>query len=232
MTETKHIFFDLDHTLWDYETNSIATIQELLLTYAPQIGATIPFETFYPIYLEHNEELWRQYRLNEIDNLTLRYQRWLLTFHGLGIVEGEWMKDISEDFIDICPRKPGLMENALALLDALAPRYPLHIITNGFGFIQKAKLSHSGLDRYFDVIVNPEQVGVKKPHPLIFQTALEAAGCAASEALFIGDSYPEDVLGAHGVGMEVLYYNPTGKANPGNFKEISDLIEVLGHLEG
>ncbi len=225
-----HIFFDLDHTLWDYETNSVATIHELLHTYAPHIGRKVAFEEFYPIYYDHNHALWTRYRKNEIDNLTLRYTRWRLAFDDLGVAEASWMYDMSEAFLDICPRKPALMPNALETLDALCERYPLHIITNGFAPIQDLKLEHSGLRPYFDVIVTPDAVGEKKPHPKIFQAALTAADCHPADALYIGDNYIEDVQGGHAAGMPVVWYNPKGNENPEGFVEIGDLIELLEHL--
>lgn len=227
MRKPQHIFFDLDHTLWDYETNSIATIRELLVEYHPQMGRSLTFEEFYPIYFDYNHDLWSLYRRNEIDNLTLRYQRWRKTFADFGLAEASWMYDMSEQFLDQCPRKPGLMPNAMALLDQLRGDYPLHIITNGFAPVQDLKLAHSGLRPYFDVIVTPDAVGVKKPDPKIFQVALNAAGCAPADALYIGDSYIEDMLGGHAAGMDVVYYNPKGKENPERFKEIEDLMELV-----
>jgi putative hydrolase of the HAD superfamily len=230
MARPQHIFFDLDHTLWDYETNSIATIHELLETYRPHIGRSMHFGEFYPIYFDHNHDLWTLYRKNEIDNLTLRYQRWRMAFEDLGVAEASWMHDMSEAFLDICPRKPALMPNAVEVLDALRQHYPLHIITNGFAPIQDLKLDHCGLRPYFDVIVTPDAVCHKKPHPQIFHEALAAADCAPSDALYIGDSYIEDVLGGHAVGMQVVYYNPKGKENPDGFKEIVDLMELVDVL--
>ena len=230
MIAPRHIFFDLDHTLWDYETNSIATIHELLISYRPQMGKTLTFEEFYPIYHAYNHALWTRYRHNEIDNLTLRYERWRQTFVDFGIAEASWMYDMSEAFLDICPRKPGLMPNAMALLEAVSPHYPLHIITNGFAPVQDLKLDHSGLRPFFDVIVTPDGVGEKKPHPKIFHEALAAADCLPEHALYLGDSYPEDMIGGRDVGMNVVWYNPKGRANPEGFAEIGDLIELLGHL--
>jgi YjjG family noncanonical pyrimidine nucleotidase len=227
----QHIFFDLDHTLWDYETNSIATIHELLVEFAPQIGREMAFEEFYPIYFEHNHVLWSRYRHNEIDNLTLRYERWRMTFADFGIAEAGWMYDMSEAFLEQCPRKPGLMPNALFILDLVREHYPLHLITNGFSHIQDLKLAHSGLRQYFDVIVTPDGVGEKKPHPKIFQEALAAADCTPENALYIGDSYAEDVIGGHGAGMQVVYFNPKGKENPAGFPEIQDLMELRAFLD-
>ncbi len=226
MKRPHHIFFDLDHTLWDYETNSIETIRDLLVQFRGNIGRTITFEEFYPIYYAHNHDLWVQYRKNEIDNLTLRYQRWRMTFADFGISGAAWMDRMGEAFLEECPRKTGLMPNAMALLEQVGAAFPLHIITNGFSEIQDVKLDCSGLRRFFDVIVTPDSVGEKKPHPKIFHEALQAAGCAPEHSLYIGDSYTEDMLGGSAVGMQVVYYNPKIKENPDGFREVQDLMEI------
>ncbi|MFM2375746.1 MAG: hypothetical protein RLZZ165_843 [Bacteroidota bacterium] len=231
MKRPGHIFFDLDHTLWDYEANAGLTIRELLEAFAGPIGRQLCFEEFYAVYHHHNQLLWTQYRQDEIDNHILRYERWRLAFADLGVEEGKWMQDISRQFLETCPRKPALMPNALAILDAIFPHYPMHIITNGFAPIQDLKLDHSGLRRFFKEIVTPDRSGFKKPHPQIFLDALDAAGCKPEDALYIGDSHAEDMVGGSNLGMEVVFYNPQGKANPGGFREIRDLMELAGLLE-
>ncbi|MBP8073507.1 MAG: YjjG family noncanonical pyrimidine nucleotidase [Bacteroidia bacterium] len=230
MTRPKHIFFDLDHTLWDYETNSIETIRELLVSFQAQMGREITFDEFYPIYYAHNHDLWVRYRKNEIDNLTLRYQRWRMAFADFGIEAAAWMDRMGEAFLEECPRKTALMPNAIELLDLVSTQFPLHIITNGFAEIQDIKLDCSGLRHYFDVIVTPDVVGEKKPHPKIFHEALQAANCSPEHALYIGDSYTEDMLGGSAVGMQVVYFNPKAKENPDGFREVQDLIELTDHL--
>jgi YjjG family noncanonical pyrimidine nucleotidase len=230
-TQTRHVFFDLDHTLWDYDTNAQSTIRELLADFEPQIGRKMAFEEFFPIYHGYNQRLWEQYRDNEIDTYHLRYHRWRQAFADLGVGEGGWMQDMSEAFLDQCPRKPHLQPNAMALLEAIAGRFPLHIITNGFAPIQDLKLSHSGLRPFFDVIVTPDTSGgSKKPDPRIFHHALSEADCPAESAWYIGDSYIEDMQGGSAVGMDVIFYNPKGRLNPDGYPEISDLLELLDHL--
>jgi HAD superfamily hydrolase (TIGR01549 family) len=117
-------------------------------------------------------------------------------------------------------------------LDYLSVEYPLHIITNGFANIQDQKLAHSGLRPYFDVIVTPDTTGEKKPHPSIFEAALAAAGCAPAQAMLVGDSYPEDIIGGSNLGMQVVYYNPKGKENPDGHPEIGDLWDLVHLLSG
>jgi putative hydrolase of the HAD superfamily len=226
-----HIFFDLDHTLWDYDANAEETIRELLVDYRPHFGAELAFEVFFPIYLGHNHRLWAAYRNREIDNITLRNQRWKDAFRDLGILEGDWIQQFGDDFLEICPRKSNLLPNAISLLEAIHPHYPLHIITNGFAAIQDVKLECSGLRRYFDVIITPDKSGCTKPNPQIFRDALAEAKCLPEHSLLVGDSYPEDIIGGSGAGMNVIYFNPKGKENPDGFPEIRDLMDLVGLLE-
>lgn len=230
MRKPRHIFFDLDHTLWDYDANAEETIRELLDHFRPDFGRSISFEEFYAIYSIHNQNLWTIYRQNQIDNLTLRYQRWRMTFEDLGYAEAEWMQEMSTRFLDLCPRKPTLLPNAIEVLEVLCRHFPMHIITNGFAEIQDLKLDHSGLRKYFDVIVTPDVSGFKKPHPQIFKDALAAADCLPADALYIGDSHAEDMVGGSAIGMDVIFFNPKGKANPGGFQEIQDLQELIPML--
>lgn len=227
MVAPRHIFFDLDHTLWDYDTNAEETVRELLVSYQSLIGQAVPFEVFYPIYLHHNHRLWEDYRNNAIDAHTLRNQRWKDAFGDVGVPHAEWMLNFGEDFLDICPQKPHLIPNAIQVLEVIGAAYPLHIISNGFGAIQEVKLNCSGLERFFDVVITPDISGAKKPHPKIFLDALAAADCIPEHALLVGDSYSEDILGGSAVGMQVIFFNPKGKENPHAFSEIQDLRELL-----
>ena len=230
MIQPQHIFFDLDHTIWDYEANSRETIATLVDEYQKKFGRRIEFEALFPVYSAHNATHWDLYRKNEIDSNTLRIRRWELTFSEFGIPRADWMENFSTDFIQFCPMKTQLMPEAEAVLDVLVANYPLHLITNGLLDVQKIKIAQSGLDRYFKTMTTPECSGVKKPHPKIFLDALEKAQCAPENALYIGDSYAEDVEGGHEVGMKVLFFNPEAKAHPGIHPEIKSLSQILPML--
>lgn len=226
----EHIFFDLDHTLWDYETNSKATIAQLLIDYQAHFGRQIHFDELFPIYSKHNFEHWDRYRKNEIDSATLRISRWEATFLDFGIERDDWIDRLSVDFITHCPQKTQLMPDAKRVLEILSKEFPMHLITNGYLDVQKVKIACSGLDQYFQEMTTPETAGVKKPNPKIFLDALEKAKCKPENALYIGDSYAEDVEGGHQVGMKVIYYNPESAENPRNFPEIQHLSELLSLL--
>lgn len=231
MIRPQHIFFDLDHTLWDYERNAEETIRELVDTYQNHFGRQLAFEELFPVYSHQNAIHWDQYRKNEIDSATLRIRRWREAFGHFGIADDPWMEDLSADFIRICPQKTTLIPQAREVLEILHQHFPLHLITNGYLDVQKVKLACSGLGPFFQSMMTPEICGVKKPNPKIFHDALALANCPAENALYIGDSYAEDVEGGKAAGLEVIYFNPDGDPNPGGFaeiRELSELIEKLG----
>lgn len=230
MTRPQHIFFDLDHTLWDYERNAEETIRELVETYRSHFGEELGFEDIFPVYSHQNEIHWDLYRKNEIDASTLRISRWQATFGHFGIGHDPWMESLSADFISICPRKTKLIPQAMEVLQSLRQHFPLHLITNGYLEVQKIKLACSGLGPFFSSMTTPETSGVKKPHPKIFMDALAEADCKPENALYIGDSYAEDVEGGNSVGMKVIYFNPDGDPNPGGFAEIKELQELASIL--
>jgi putative hydrolase of the HAD superfamily len=228
----QQIFFDLDHTLWDYATNARETVQELFVRYEDHFGKTVDFGEFYPVYKAHNMRLWEDYRNNLIDAFHLRLTRWQVAFADFGVADNGWMLQFSEDFITLCPQKLNLIPNAWHVLEILSRHYPLHIISNGLAQVQDVKLASSGLRGFFDVVVTPDVCDSKKPDAKIFLHALERAGCVAQDALFIGDNYEEDVLGGISVGMNVVYFNPEKEPNPAGHPQIEDLMELVPFLVG
>lgn len=232
MNGLRHIFFDLDHTLWDYDSNAYACLQDLFAEFQPEMGVEIEFDAFYVSYQNHNERLWAEYRQDKIDSKTLRRLRWDLAFKDLDIDPGNWISEISVAYVNNCPRKTALMPHAIEVLDALNEEFELHIITNGFSDVQQIKMESSGLQNYFDVVMTSDKAGVKKPHPAIFEMALLDAKAEKSNSIYIGDNYQADVMGAQNVGLPFIYYNSRNRENPGNVPEIQSLKEVLTIVSG
>lgn len=230
MKDIRHIFFDLDHTLWDFDRNSQETLGELLQEFILHIGREIPVEEFYACYDKHNRELWRLYRHNRIDVHYLRSVRFRRAFDELGVVTGDWVGGFDKEYVERCPKKSYLMPSAIEVLTVLKSRYEIHIVTNGFSFTQDTKLTHAGLKPFIGQVITSESAGAKKPDPKIFAHALEVAGAIASESLFVGDSYEADVEGSLNAGMEVVFFNPDKHPNPLGVKEVQHLEELLQWL--
>ncbi|QIX62198.1 noncanonical pyrimidine nucleotidase, YjjG family [Hymenobacter sp. BT18] len=224
----RHLFFDLDHTLWDFETNADETLRHLFTQHDLQRHG-IAVEKFIQVYSDINHGLWRLYQSNKITQQQLRVTRFPRTFVQLGLREEDSPAGISEQFTDILPLKSAVFPYTYEVLDYLqAKGYQLHLITNGFRDIQHIKLNSSRLTNYFQEIVTSECCGHLKPDARIFQHALERTGATASESLMIGDNLECDVLGAHNAGLDQVYFNPEKRRH---FNQITYEISCLSELK-
>jgi putative hydrolase of the HAD superfamily len=227
----QHLFFDLDHTLWDFERNSSETMRELLASYAPRMSQPVDPDIFIPLYHQHNYRLWKRYQEDKIEFEVLRRLRWHITFRELKIDIEDWVDQFGDDYIDLGPRKPHVIPHAIEVLESLSLHFPMHIISNGSTPVQAVKMRSSGLDRFFGHMTCPDDVQVKKPHPRIFQHAMKAVGADPASSLYIGDNYDADVLGAQRANMPVIFFNPDGKDNPDRVPEMKCLRELVGMLK-
>ena len=217
------LFFDLDHTLWDFEKNSALTFDQLLIDY--QIPVRL--ENFLKVYVPLNLEYWKAFREQRMDKETLRYRRIKDTFDQLEIsIDDDMVFTLADAYIQNLPEHNHLFPGAIEVLDKLKERYLLHIITNGFREVQHFKMRNAGLTPYFSTVTDSESVGVKKPNPLIFQKALIDANCDPTRSVMIGDSYEADILGALQVGMNAIHFMPLVKKHPQEYQEIDNLIQL------
>ena len=200
----KHIFFDLDHTLWDFDKNSSFTFKKLFSLY----DININLKSFLKVYEPINLKYWKLYREDKIDKVNLRFFRLKDTFDVLEIdISDSLINDLSDDYIKFLPTFNYLIMGSLDILKYLHPKYKLHIITNGFQEVQKGKLKKSGISNFFDTVTNSEMVGVKKPNRKIFDHALSAANTDIKSSLMIGDNLEADILGAKSIGIDTIFFN-------------------------
>lgn len=223
----KHIFFDLDRTLWDFETNSHETLLEICDKYDLKKLGIANYIQFIKEYKSINEQLWSLYRLDEISQKDLRKERFHQTLELYNIKNSNLSEKIGEDYIEICPRKTKLYPYTFEILDYLKSKYQLHIITNGFHKTQHIKLEHAKLKPYFNQIITSEELGVKKPNPEIFQHALLKAKAIETESVYIGDDLIVDILGCQSCGIDGVYFNPRIEKHTKNPKfEINCLSQL------
>jgi putative hydrolase of the HAD superfamily len=227
----KHIFFDLDRTLWDFEVNSHETLLELCDTYKLNEKGIRDYEEFIKIYKSHNAELWDLYIDNKISQQDLRRERFQRTLIDFGVDDFILSENIGEDYIQVCPRKNRLYPYAYEVLDYLQNKYSLHVITNGFEKTQHIKLDYANLKSYFNHIITSEKLGAKKPNPAIFLYALDLAVAKKEESIYVGDNLVVDILGSQNVGIDGVYFNPDKKEHNENVSfEISCLSQIMGIL--
>ena len=220
MDQIKHIFFDLDHTLWDFKKNSSLTFKFLLEKY----NIPIDLERFLEIYMPINFSLWKLYRDEKISKEYLRHNRLKSAFEKLNInVSSVIIDQMSDDYVAHLPDHNFLVKDTLLVLDYLKEKYKLHIITNGFTEVQKKKITNSNLDKYFSCIIDSETVGVKKPNSKVFEYALRVAGATKDESLMIGDNLEADIIGAINAGFSAIHFNNNNEPTHSHCRIITDL---------
>jgi len=223
----KHIFFDLDHTLWDFDRNSNLAFQRVFDKH--NIAISLP--EFLEVYEPINFNYWALFRLDKVTKQELRRGRLRDSFAPLGYTYSNQELDLlATSYIDELPKDNFLFDGAIQLLEYLKIDYALHIITNGFDDVQKLKIKNSGIELFFDTVTTSEEVGVKKPNPLIFNEAMSKANAVPSNSIMIGDTYEADIKGAEDVGMHTLFYNYRNQKLPNKYITVDTLEEIKLYL--
>ena len=221
------VFFDLDHTLWDFDRNSALAFKRIFEINKVEIST----DDFLTHYIPINLKYWRLYREEKIEKSALRYARLNETFKAIEFeANDDLVHKLSDDYLTHLATFNHLFENTFEILDYLNLNYNLHIITNGFDEVQYKKMSHSKIDHYFKTITNSEIAGVKKPNPLIFDFALDLANTNASKSVMIGDSYEADILGAINNGMHVVFFDVNNNTLDNSIRQIDNLIQLKKYL--
>lgn len=203
----KHLFFDLDHTLWDFERNAEETKRDMFEVLNLKERGIESYDIFREKYVGINLALWALYREDKIGKDDLNFRRFNDTLLLFGIEDIALGAKMAETFIEGITNKTYLFPFTRELLDYLYPLYTLHIITNGFEEVQYGKLKNSSLRRYFSHVITSEAAGAKKPDAEIFQYALKKTGALTAESLMIGDDLEVDIAGARMLGIDQLYVN-------------------------
>lgn len=204
----KHLFFDLDHTLWDFDANARQTLEQLHIDLKLVDRGIANFDEFYENYLLHNEKLWARYRNGYIKQEELRIKRMWLTLLDFKVADETLARQLSEMFLQLLPSRTLLFPDTIEVLNNLRNKnYQMHIITNGFEKTQQGKLKNSGLEKYFEVVVTSESSNSLKPKPEIFDYALRQTQASVDESIMIGDSMEVDIAGARSAGMDQVHVN-------------------------
>lgn len=221
------LFFDLDHTLWDFERNSALAFERVL----DNMNMPFTIDAFLGFYVDINADYWHRYSLNQITHDELKVGRIRDTFEKLGYQSNtEEIINVGKQYLNLLPEFNYLLPGAGEVLDYLQDKYVMHIITNGFSDVQARKLDNAGIAHYFKTVTDSEVAGVKKPDVQIFTFALEQAGVGIDKALMIGDNIVADIQGAQNVGMDTVYYNEHNKHTEIVTQEITTLIELKNLL--
>lgn len=212
-TRYKHLFFDLDHTLWDFEANSRQTLAALHDSLRLEEKGVHDFDLFHKRYLAHNEKLWERYRNGYVRVDELRWKRMWLTLLDFKIGDEPLAREMGVLFLESLPTRNLLFPYTLEILNYLrAKGYNLHLITNGFEKTQHSKLQHAGMTGYFTEVITSEGSNSLKPHKEIFDYAFQKTGAQKEESIMLGDSVEIDIQGAINAGIDQVYVNHLNQA--------------------
>lgn len=221
------VFFDLDHTLWDFEKNSALAFETVFKMQDLEVN----MPEFLKFYVPINREYWERYRKDEITQKELRYGRLKDTFDLMEFsIDDLIIVQISEQYLHYLPKYNHLFDGALLILDYLKPKYNLHIITNGFAEIQGNKLNNSYITPYFKTVTNSEMAGFKKPNHKIFDYALDLAKAKKENSIMIGDCIEADIQGALDAGLDAIFFNESNAPVTDNIKQVNYLLELKKYL--
>ena len=227
----KHLFIDLDDTLWDIHQNGKECLQEIYADY--RYDRFFPtFEDYYNVYTPENNRLWAEYQNGKIRKDELIVERFLAPVRRFGIDDPIYARNLSDDFLERTTRKTQLIAGSIELLEYLRPKYKLHILSNGFREVQHKKIENSGLKPFFDKIILSEDAGINKPHADFFTYALKNANARRKESIMIGDNWNADIVGARNSKIAQIWYNPHGM-QPVDFapthvvKSLAEIKDIL-----
>ena len=221
----EHVFFDLDHTLWDFEKNSDLTFHKLFKDYSIDLEVS----SFLAVYKPINLKFWRLYREEKISKENLRYQRLKEAFAVASYdASDDLINVLAIKYIEIMPNFNHLFVGTFDILDYLKEKYQLHIITNGFEEVQSRKMKSSNIDHYFNQVITSESVGVKKPNPRVFEYALNIANASKENSIMIGDSIEADIEGALNFGLKAIHCD---FENTGDINTLFDTVNSLSDLK-
>ena len=225
-TNYRHLFFDLDRTIYDFDKNNKETLRQIFANHL--IGSrsgNVDFEDFFAVYGEINKSLWLQYKQGQISKERLNSTRFgkTLAAFGIGDIEPELLAD---EYIEISPQKTNVVPGAIEILDYLYPRYKLHLITNGFSEIQYFKIKNCEVEKYFKEVVTSEEAGAQKPDIKIFELAYKKTGARPGESLIIGDDPDADIAGGANAGMDQVWFQ-----YPGEFSKVRPTYQINHLLE-
>jgi putative hydrolase of the HAD superfamily len=228
----KHLFFDLDHTLWDFDTNSREALQDIYYSLSLAEAGVNDFDKFHALYLGHNERLWDRYRKGQMKVDELRWKRMSVTLLEFKNGDEELAKKMGVEFLNILPTKKALFPNTVEVLKYLRDKkYKLHLITNGFEKTQHHKLKTAGIDVFFQEVITSEGSNSLKPHREIFEYALTKTSAEKKESIMIGDTPDVDILGAREAGIDQVYVNHTGNKEVVNATytvySLKELMEIF-----
>lgn len=224
----RHVFFDLDHTLWDFDKNSSETLRHLFDHFNLQQLKLFTLEQFLQAFHKVNRQLWSAFDQGKVDKSYIRGERFRIVSKHLQVSPNLIPEQLGDLYLNMCPAKPHVMPYAHEILGYLKTNYHLHVITNGFSDVQTIKINNSQLSDFFINVITADSCGYQKPHKKIFDHALEVTQAAKNECVMIGDNLDTDIKGARNAGIDQIYYNPYKLSHE---QEVTYEIDCLSQIK-
>jgi putative hydrolase of the HAD superfamily len=202
------IFFDLDHTLWDFESNSKIALKNTFEKFVQNRYPLITYKNFEQTYEAINLDLWDKYRKKLITVNDLKMKRFKDTFEKFDVrLNDSAIEEINEFYLYDLSEQSILIEHTEYILEKLSEKYELGILTNGFKETQIRKMKNSGIDKYFSVLVSSDEANAIKPDKKIFDYAVNKTKHKHENILYIGDDLKNDIIAGKEAGLQGIWLN-------------------------
>lgn len=225
------IFFDLDHTLWDFAKNSKIALKNTYKKFVENRYPLVTYKNFEQTYEKINLDLWDKYRRKLITVEDLKLKRFKDTFlHFDILVNDSAIEEINEFYLYDLSEQSNLIEHTEYILEKLSKKYEMGILTNGFKETQIRKMKSSGIDKYFSVLISSDEAKAIKPDKKIFDYAVEATKHKHENILYIGDDLENDIIAGKNAGLQGIWLNILSDERDSkvdtvlSLKELEDLL--------
>lgn len=218
MYKIKAVIFDVDETLVDRKAALILLFDYFIDKYAGEYPYEGSREALIDYMIEIDENGY-----SGLDKFFRKLQkRWKLP-HTLE----EFIKERNDIFGGLTVPFPEMLE----VLECLKGKYKLGVITNGYSSVQREKIRKVNITGYFDDIIVSGEQPFAKPDPRIFELSCKNLGVKPEEAIFIGDYYPNDIVGAMSAKIKPIWISD----NPDEHEEyqgirVKRLKDILSYL--
>jgi putative hydrolase of the HAD superfamily len=226
----KHIFFDLDRTLWDFNKNSTETLTDIVKVFhlEDKVNDVNEFVSCFHFY---NDRLWDDFRDGKMRKQLLRLERFRLLLNRYEILEKKTVEKISQYYLNTAPTKPALIEDCVEILNYLSLKYKLYVISNGFYDVQLTKIVNSGISKYLSKLYTSDRIGYAKPDKRIYEYVVRSLNAHKEDCIMIGDDFKNDIDGAKNADIDQVFYNPDKLDTPSQSTyEINKLSELKSIL--
>ena len=224
----KVILFDADETLFDFKKAEKEAFKNTMIDFGIDYDESYHFNT----YEEINSAIWKELEQGLITQQKLKVERFRRFIDKIEMNFDE--NEFASTYMKYLGDGSFLFEGALELIEDLSNKYILSIVTNGLTIVQERRIKKSVIAKYFKDIVISEEIGISKPHPDIFEHAINNLGeFSKDEILMIGDNIGSDIKGGINYNIDTCWYNPNKVENKTDLiptYEMSDYNEIRSLL--